>query len=156
MPFHENIPLWISNYIEGKECRECKNVITKKDIIAIGIRKITDKNMTPFIEHNCSKCHSRAITSFGGHQQGNMEEICHLLLSQIKINKSKPAIIGNIQARIKERSNKNTTPISEEEASKFVKYLQKSKNHENFMKQIGALNYHKTLKKIDKNKNEGR
>lgn len=133
VPFFYNVPSWMIRYISGERCSECGTPVSKKNIIAIGIRQHQNQ-ATPYIEHECSKCKFRAITSFGGHKKGTLQELCYMLLEELQ-NKNK------IRVAIETEGIRKKTKMTDKEVSDFLKRLDKATTYDELLKEIGATGY---------------
>lgn len=143
-PFHEGIPNWIVKDLHGSHCSKCDHMITKDDISAIGVRK-SDNQATPFIEYTCPNCDNRVSRAFNKEKMGTVEELCYTLLDEIRHKKTSRA------TNTRNKVNNNQGPITDKEVASFKKKLKNSKNHNDFMKSMGAWTYHKMLEQRKKN-----
>lgn len=141
MPFHEGVPDWIVKNLHGTQCNKCSHPITKDDISAIGMRR-NKNNAITFIEYECSSCSDRMTRAFNREMMHNVEELCYLLLEEIKRKRT----IRNSSIRNRSK-NTNKPPISDKEIKSIKLKLKKSKTHHDFMKHIGALDFFKMLEK---------
>lgn len=132
------IPRQMSQGVQTRKCTHCSQHVRKQDVIGIGIREISGTN-TIFLEHCCSKCEFREITTFSGLNIGSPEEVCYMLLEELqnqkRLNKAKET-----------RSIPQSKPMTNKEVNKFLSFLHKSNNHDDFMSHIN----------VKKKKNNGR
>ncbi len=139
------VPNWISNVLKEKGCDKCSNNIRKQDIIAIGIREVGNKTAL-YVEHICSKCGFREITSLAGSKKGTLEEMCYILLEEIQYKRSTD------KARELEKSQYHSK-ITKKEMEDFAKFMNSPYNHEDFMKFIGAHEIKEDVDERSKDKN---
>ena len=142
--FHDNVPSWIIRYMKGQFCNKCSAAFNKKGIIAVGLRK-KDSGASPYIEHECHNCGYRQILRFG-HIIDTIEKLCYSLLEGIKRRKR----IANIQQEKQSTSKPNK--MTEQEIDDFLQRLRQSKNYEDVLKEIGAIEIHRMLEKESKKK----
>lgn len=142
MEFHANIPSWIIKYISEKKCKHCDCKVSKKDIIAFGIRKVdlnSSKDMTTFfVENKCPKCSYRALTTFDHDKQATIQEMSYILLEHISNRKK----IQN--SKNTEGINKHTE-MTDLEIKNFIDNLNNQNTYLDFLKEIGAMSYHNML-----------
>jgi hypothetical protein len=137
--FFSSLPFWIIQLIKNKICGGCKKDIFKKDIVGVGIRKLDDsEDTTPYVEFCCSHCNHRSILTFSSQMKGSLEDVCLMLLESIRNKKQMHSSIGN------EKTYLNTN-ITDEEVSKFIKYMNDNKVYDDFLKEIGASDYSQEL-----------
>ena len=70
--------------------------------------------------------------------KGSLEDVCLMLLESIRNKKQMHSSIGN------EKTYLNTN-ITDEEVSKFIKYMNDNKVYDDFLKEIGASDYSQEL-----------
>ena len=132
-PFHDYLPEWAYTSLDGRICSQCESKYSKKDIIAVGVRKTEDPNYAMYIEHQCSSCGFRALTTLGKHKEDSLEKLCYTILESIK------------KRKLSEKSkltNKHSTnePISDGEVTNFLNFINSEKNsHEDFLREIGVV-----------------
>ena len=136
---HNHIPSWMFRIIENTNCDKCQTVIKKSDIVAIGIREITKKVTTPFVEFECSKCKKRSIKTMGRIAQGTVNSMCLVLLEGLQNKHKAKTAIDN------EQKKKYNTKISDKEVKSFCKAMDKCDNFEDVMKLVGAYNFYISL-----------
>lgn len=120
----------MSTSISTKSCPRCQKQLNKKDVVAIGIRE-GDTQPCYYIEYQCSKCKGRGITPFNS-RIATIEKLCYVLLESVKHQKELS------KSKEMEKQNKNTSPISDKEVKAFMKFLNKSESHEDFLVYIKA------------------
>jgi len=125
------VPRWMSKVIENKVCERCQQSAAKEDICAVGIRAFGRKKDTTFyVEHQCSKCQVRIITSFGAQKTGSAEELCYILLEQLQTQR-------RLQ-KAREFEPESIGKIRDEEVESFLSFMNENESHEDFMKFIGS------------------
>ena len=131
IPIHEYIPHWMSTIVESKTCNKCQCPSTRKDICAIGIRSFDQSNRTIFyVEHQCSECQTRIITSFGAQKTGSIEELCYLLLEQMQSRRS-------LEKSLDTKRSQDLDGIKDNEVESLLRFMNKNQSHEEFMRFIG-------------------
>ncbi len=115
--------------LKSTKCVQCEFNISKDDIIAVGIRKIPDsENCTLYIEYICSQCEYREIIlNRKGRYSPN--ELCYILLEEMREKR-------NIERSMQNRS-KPKGKMTNKEISEFLKFLEGTSSHEDFLKYIG-------------------
>lgn len=128
---YKNTPNWILKIIEQKKCASCGADVKKTGICAIGIRTVKEnKNKNAlYVEHMCSNCSSRTISSFQ-EKVDTVEQLCYLLIEEIHNRKKLE------KAKRTKKPNK-TGVISEEEYEEVMKFLKNNDDHSEFLKYIG-------------------
>ena len=139
-PLYTHVPRWMTTVVESKICEKCRIPFLKTGICAIGIRNFgKDDNTTFYVEHQCSRCSTRVITSFGAQKTGSTEELCYLLIEQMqaqrKVWKSQQLEKGGEQGIIKDK-----------EVKELLDFINHSISHDDFLKFIGS----KDISKDDK------
>lgn len=126
---YQCVPQWIVAELRNRFCKGCGQGVDKKDVIAIGVRETSKKNSI-FVEHACSNCKKREITSF---YKSTLEDLCYTILDSIQqrrdMNKAK---------EIESKESSQTSQISDEEVKNFIDFINQSESHEEFMKHIRA------------------
>lgn len=125
------IPQWIVSALRNKRCKKCETFISKKDIIAVGIRD-HDGQQSLYIEHLCSNkgCAWRGIVNFQN-KEASIEELCYMLLESAKNQKAS-------ERSRQIESKKNGGSITDKEVTEFLKFLNKNETHDEFLKAIKA------------------
>lgn len=130
-PLHTCIPRWITSIVETKKCYKCNSKVNKKDICAVGIRMFGKSQSTVYVEHTCSKCKARTVTSFAKEKQASVEDLCYMLIEQIhnkrRIRKSQ---------ELKEQFRGDQ--IEDEEVATFIDFMNKAESFDDVMKFIGS------------------
>jgi len=126
------IPQWIVSILRNKRCKKCETFISKKDVIAIGVRDHEGKQ-TIYIEHLCSNknCNWRGIINFQN-KEASIEELCYILLEGVKNQKASE------RSKQLESKKKSGELITDKEVTEFLKFLNKSETHDEFLKAIKA------------------
>ena len=127
---YKSTPSWILKIIEKKKCAECGAIVKKTDICAIGIRKVTEEKNTLYVEHLCSKCAKRTITSLAKEKVDGVEGLCYLLIEEMHN-------LRKIENSSKRRKTNKKGSISDQEFKDMVKFLNNNDTHLEFMKYIG-------------------
>lgn len=130
-PLYQDLPDWVFDGIKDNSCCQCDNPFNKDTIVAIGIRQVK-KSIAFFVEHQCSKCGFRAITSFGREKENSLENMCHTLLRHINSQK----VVQNALGFKKHLSE----PMTDQEVVQFIKFVQNNETHDEFLKEIKATN----------------
>lgn len=129
--FYSWMPDWAQNALKTRTCSQCSTKYSKADIVAIGIRDI-DEGTSLYIEHKCSSCGFRALTTFGKHKETTLEELCYTLLEHIKKRKlAQKSCLFDVYH--------NPKPFGDDEVKKFIAFINDSKTHEEVMREIGAM-----------------
>lgn len=128
-PFNYWLPDWIQGEIKKRSCSQCKTHYSKQDIVAVGIRQINNHNeCAMYIEHICSSCDYRAITTFGKEKENTLEKMCCNILESIRRKKL-------TEKSLLLRKQKNGV-ITDREVKKFLNF-NKNASHDEFLKEIG-------------------
>ena len=145
--FYKFLPQSLVNKL-NRPCRECNELLGKKDIVAAGIRQ-DGETYTFFMEILCTNtnCNYRFITYANSLSNMNLKDLCFMILNQIK----------NIEAletstRINKKNinkNINKSPFTDKEVKKFLNTMYTSKSYEEFISTVSGNND----KKNKKNKN---
>lgn len=123
------------NEMSNKHCSKCDTKVTKKDIIAVGVRQNKVNSKTLYMEHCCPKCQYREMTACSSKKTGSLEEMCYVLLNSIQ-QKKKFSIPNKLEY------NKNTNiPWTDKEISDFHTFINGCENHSDFLKHIKAGQY---------------
>ena len=144
MQLWQYLPRWIISIFETKVCSHCDELADKKDIVAVGVRIVegsTDK-YTLYVEHACSHCRKRVITSFSKEKQCSVEDLCYMLIEQMQHKKELD------KSRTLSDHGKNET-ISDEEVKELSDFMGTNDSHEEFMKFIHAFKLPKDKKDED-------
>ncbi|KKK43385.1 hypothetical protein LCGC14_3168580 [marine sediment metagenome] len=130
-PFSYWLPEWMQNTINTRTCSQCKNPYTKEDIIAIGVRSTDNGSLecSMYIEHECSSCGYRALTTFAQQKETSLEGMCCAILENIRRKKKTE------KSRMLRKRKEGI--MTEREVSQFLNSMQKFKTHEEFLKEIG-------------------
>lgn len=129
-PFYYWLPNWVQNGINKRTCSQCETNYTKQDIVAVGIRQVSDPHECAiYVEHMCPSCGYRALTTFGKEKEDSLEGMCCSILESIKRKKLVE------KSRLLRKRKEGT--ISDGEVNKFLKFIQKA-SHEDFLKEIGV------------------
>lgn len=129
-PFYYWLPDWVPNGLKKRSCTQCKTQYSTQDIVAVGIRQINDPHeCAMYVEHICSSCGYRALTTFGREKENSLERMCYGLLESIK----KKKLIAKSRL-LRKRKEGNMT---DGEVKKFLKFNQDA-SHEDFLKEIGG------------------
>jgi len=130
-PIYEYVPRWMFVVVESKTCEKCQQPSTRKDICAVGLRTFDQNRTTFYVEHQCSKCHTRIITSFGAQKTGSTEDLCYILLEQMQAQKK-------LQKSQEIEKSHGSGKIRDEEVESLLKFMRNTESHEEFMKFIGS------------------
>ena len=129
-PLYYWLPDWVHNGLKNRSCSKCKTKYTTPDIVAVGIRQVDDPNeCAMYVEHRCSSCKYRALTTFGKEKEDSLEGMCCVILESIK--KKKLAEKSRLLRDQKEGD------MTDREVNKFLKF-NKNASHEDFLKEIGV------------------
>lgn len=129
-PFYHWLPDWVQSGLKKRSCSQCETVYSARDIIAVGIRQINDSHKCAmYVEHVCSSCKFRALTTFGKEKEDNLEGMCCVVLESIKKKK-----LAEKSRLLRKRKEGNMT---DGEVDKFLKF-NKEASHEDFLKEIGV------------------
>jgi len=122
------LPYWALLPIKNRKCSKCSAKFTRKDLIAIGIRK-NGTSVALYIEHECHECNYRAMTILGKQKEDTLEKMCYALLEGIK------------QRKIAEKSfewrKEQIGKMTDSEIDNMISFIQGVETHEEFLKQIG-------------------
>lgn len=130
-PFYYWLPDWVQNGLKNRSCSQCKMKYSKQDIVAIGIRQVNDPHECAlYVEHACSSCGYRALTTLGKEKENSLEGMCCSILESIK--KKKLVEKSRLLRRHKEGA------MTDHEVSSFLKLLKNASLHEDFCKEIGV------------------
>ena len=133
--FHYWLPEWVQNSLNHKICGKCSKKYSNKDIVAIGIRESEseENNYCSFyVEHKCSSCDYRSLITLNKQKEVSLENMCFTILEGIRKRK-----LTEKSRAIKKNTNQN--PISDKEMKNFIKFVNNTKTHEEFLKGIGVL-----------------
>ena len=129
-PLYSWLPNWAKTALKSKKCKNCGCIYQQKDLLAIGIREVEKYSYSLFAEHECSKCQNRTNTIFRK-RDDTLEDVCYGILDHIRAYK--------IAQKTKEKkSTHNSGTISDSEVKAMINFMQKSKNHDDFMRFIGG------------------
>lgn len=133
-PFHHWMPEWAQTALKNRVCSNCSTGYSKNDIIAIGFREMEDGSNVLYIEHQCSSCSFRAITTLGKQGQ-SLESLCYNVLESIKHKK--------LQTQSKNMEHPGypegiDQPWTDKEVKSFLSFVKKSASHEDFLREIGV------------------
>ena len=131
-PFSYWLPKWMQNTINKRSCSQCEKPYTKTDIIACGVR-IVEKSSTEcsmYIEHECSSCGYRALTTFGKQKETSLEGMCCAILENIRRKKQ-------VEKSRMLRKRKEGV-MTKREVDKFLSFMKGATTHEEFLKEIGV------------------
>lgn len=124
------VPHWISSGLRDRTCMKCHTEITRKDIIAVGVRQANDKHVI-YVEHACPKCKWREMTNFD-RKKTSIEELCYILLEGIRSRKNSE------KSRQIEAAKSHGSQMSDKEVKSFLDFMNSNNSHEEFMKHIKA------------------
>lgn len=146
--FYKCVPKWIIRIIESRKCYHCDKLAQRIEIEAFGIRKVMNGNLSTFyVEHCCSNCNKRTITSFGRERQAAPVDLAYEIIeyeqNQRRLRKVKA--LENV---------KRTGDIEPEEIQQLLEFMNRTDTHEDFMRFIGAYNI-ETLPDEEDNEDEG-
>lgn len=128
-PFYYWLPDWVQNGLNKRHCSQCKTQYSKQDIVAVGIRQVNKPyECAIYIEHICSSCEYRALTTFGKEKEDSLEKMCCGILESIKKKK-----LVEKSRLLRKRKEGN---ITDREVKEFLKFI-KNASHEDFLKEIG-------------------
>lgn len=136
IPFYKNLPGWMTETLDGKSCSRCKKPLEKQNVIGVGIKYIENSpegKCTTFLEFKCLGCGFEARFSFENIIQNSIERLCYMLLDQIQKRKKMEKSVS-----LKPKSG---GPITDDEVQNFLKELEKTQTHEDFLKLISAHQY---------------
>lgn len=129
-PFHHWLPDWVRNGLKKRSCSQCKTSYSTQDIIAVGIRQVSEPHeCAMYVEHICSSCGYRALTTFGKEKEDSLEGMCCVILENIKKKK-----LTEKSRLLRKRKEGNMT---DREVKKFLNF-NKDASHEDFLKEIGV------------------
>jgi len=136
--FHNWLPEWAYSSLDKRSCSQCSTNYQKQDIIAVGIRQTeTEGADTPpeyamYLEHQCSSCGFRGLTVLGKQKEDNLEKLCYVILEGVKKRK--------ISEKSKMLKNHRTNdPISDKEVKDLREFMNNSKTHDDFLREIGVV-----------------
>ncbi len=129
-PFHYWLPQWLLSQVAKKECSECGIPYDKSNITACGIKQ-SDDNRGLFVEHTCNKCEHTERVNFYSESHITLRDICGMLIKEYQ-SKKQIEVSKNI------REPFHGSIISSTEVKNFLKFLEGSVSHEDFMKHIGC------------------
>jgi hypothetical protein len=130
-PFYYWLPEWIYAPLDRRCCSQCETKYTKNDITAVGVRKLEDSAYALYVEHQCSSCNFRALTTFGKQKEDSLERLCYVVLESIKKRKITE------KAKMLQK-HKDDKPMTEKEVKGFISFMQTSESHEDFLREIGV------------------
>lgn len=130
--FHNWLPEWAYASLNRRSCSQCSTKYSKYDIVAVGVRKIEDPGFAMYIEHKCSECGFRALTTLGKQKEDSLEKLCYVILESIKKRKLSE------KSKLINKHTKNA-PISDGEVTSFLDFMNDSKSHEDFLREIGVI-----------------
>lgn len=125
------LPDWIQNTIKKRSCSQCNKRYTTDDIIAVGIRSI-DKDSSEcsmYVEHECSSCGYRALTTFGKQKESSLEGMCCSILENIRSKKKAE------KSRMLRKRKEGV--MTECEVTNFLNFMKNNDTHEDFLREIG-------------------
>jgi len=129
-PLYACVPTWITRLVETKKCYKCKTKVTRKNICAIGIRTCGSNQNTVYVEHLCSNCDKRTVTSFSKEKLGSVEELCYMLVEQIHSN--------NKLTKARKLEQNHEGSIEDEEVESLVSFMDNAESFEDLLKYIGS------------------
>ncbi len=125
---YQSLPKWILSSIRDRVCSQCETKYKKSDIVAVGIRQ-TKKQYSLYLEHECSSCKHRALTTVGQNSMQSLEDLCFGILENMR------------QKRIAAKSCSLKTPkegkMTDHEVRKFLKFVRKAPTHDDVLREIG-------------------
>ena len=128
-PFYHWLPDWVQNGLKKRSCSQCKTKYRKQDIVAVGVRQIDNSHeCAMYVEHVCSSCEYRALTTFGKEKEDSLEGMCCGILESIK--KKKLVEKSRLLRKRKEGI------MTDSEVDKFLKFI-KGASHADFCEEIG-------------------
>ncbi len=131
-PFHLFVPQWMIRVIEKRKCSKCDNPLRREYIQAVGVRELKKVNgFVFFVEHCCGECDYVVCTNLTHEKTGNLEDLCYAMIEQMHNNKK-------IQRAKDVESGKRSDVIQDYEVNECLRFLAKTKTHEDFLKFIGA------------------
>lgn len=130
-PLYSLVPNWITRIVETKKCSKCQTKVRKSSICAVGVRTIDLDKSTVYVEHACSKCGERTITSFSREKSASVEELCYMLIEQIHNARRLKKSVG-LQNRVR------VDPIQDQEVASLLDMMDRAESYEDFLKYIGA------------------
>ncbi len=129
-PFYHWLPDWVHSGIKKRSCSQCKTRYSTQDIVATGIRQVGKPyECAMYVEHVCSSCGYRALTTFGKEKEDNLERMCFVILENMKKRK-----LTEKSRLFRSRKKGNMT---DGEVNKFLKF-NKNASHDDFLKEIGV------------------
>jgi hypothetical protein len=142
IPLYMIVPKWIVKCLKRRNCSECGTQIHRENLISIGIRKQKDRTTEAIVEHICPECQVKGITSIIDERNyPTIEHLCYILIEEIqKIKRCRKT------NEFRKKQNKNKSAFTKEEADRMIKFVKRSKNHDEFMRHIGAQSKSKKKK----------
>ena len=137
---YQVLPQWVLNIVDKLLCNNCKKQISSEDIIATGIRKISENKHVIFIEYQCKHCLFRQVVAMDN-KISNIQGLCFVLLDNIR----KIRLLENAFRRKRTKPQK-LGKISDKEVNDFIKFVNKSKNYDEFLQHIGVKKQRKKKK----------
>jgi len=151
-PIYKYMPSWVHKIINKDICTKCHNKFNKKNIIACGLREASTENQFFYVEVKCTNCSTRTVIPF--HKQSKINDLKSLSFMFLdRVKKYNQMINSQVP-----KPNRNSS-ITNKEVDDFIKMLNKSKSHIDFMKNIGIKDneicnnnkkYKKNIKKESK------
>ncbi|MHA2279325.1 MAG: hypothetical protein ACXAC5_00330 [Promethearchaeota archaeon] len=129
--FHQWLPEWVHASLNNRSCSQCETAYSKNDIIAVGVRQLEDPAYAMYIEHQCSSCGFRALTTLGKQKEDTLERLCYTILESIKKRKLSE------KAKMLQKNIENK-PMTEKEVKNFINFMQTSESHDDFLREIGV------------------
>ncbi len=136
------VPRWMDNSIKSKKCSQCDCKMTKNNIMAMGIRQLSDGSTAIYTENSCLKCNHREVTAYNTEGGGNIQDLCCAILEEGRRKR-------RIEKAIELREKSHVRPVGKEEAPISISELNEVKNelnstesHEDFLKFIGYKEAH--------------
>jgi hypothetical protein len=129
-PFYHWLPDWIQSGLKKRICSQCQTNYSKQDIVAVGVRQVNDPHeCAMYVEHVCSSCGYRALTTFGKEKENSLEGMCCGILENIKKKKLME------KSKLLQKQKKGN--MTDREVDKFLKFF-KDASHEEFCTEIGS------------------
>ena len=125
------MPHWMFSGLKNRFCAKCGEHAQKQDIIGVGIRESGDRSIL-YIEHKCSKCDYREITTMPK-RKGTIEELCYVMLEGINQKK-----VSERSKLFHDKQKISRSKISKSEVDDLLKFMNASRTHEEFLKYIKA------------------
>ena len=120
-----------------KECPRCFYSHQNSSVCAVGMRQLNKTKFALYVEFKCNKCDNKLIINMY-RKDDSLEDLCFSLLESIQRNR----ISSKSKKRSKNKDKKENTPITDKEVNSFLKFMNKSKNHDDFLKGM-KINYKK-------------